>query len=103
MKPLILLVAGNVLLAPPHHAPVRASVEVSIFRVRDGFWAGSLRTRRDGGFTVRLLGDERYYFRVRPTRKPFCHSTGAVVEGERGTPVRVRIQVPTAREKKCES
>jgi hypothetical protein len=100
--PTILVVIGQILLSPPHHAPIRNSVEVSIFRQRGGFYVASLRTKPDGTFSQRLTPDN-YYFRVRPTRKPYCHTTAVRVNGSRrGQRVRVTIRVPTMREHRCE-
>jgi hypothetical protein len=99
--PLILIVVGHVLLVPPHHAPIRRSVEVSIFRARGDYFVKALRTRRDGSFETRLIADN-YIFRVRPTRKPYCHSTAVRIDGsQRGQRVPVRISVPTNREHGC--
>jgi hypothetical protein len=101
--PLILVVVGQVFLSPPRHAPIRRSVEVSIFRQRGGFYVTSLRTNRDGTFRQRLIADD-YYFRVRPTRKPYCHTTAVGIHGsQRGQRVRVSIRVPTMREHRCKS
>jgi len=103
IAPLILIVVGQVSLLPSHHVPIRRSVEeVSIFRKRGGFYVTSLRTNPDGTFRQRLIADD-YYFRVRPTRKPYCHTTAVWVNGsQRGQRVRVSIRVPTMTEHRCE-
>jgi hypothetical protein len=99
---IILVVAGQLFLSPPHHRLIRASVEVSIFRAPDVYFT-SLRTRRDGTFEQRLYPGD-YIFRVRPTRKPYCYWTAVGVTGHvRNERVPVHIRVATGREHQCAS
>ena len=94
-------ILGHVSLSPPHHAPIHRSVEVSIFYY--GYYLTSLRTKSDGSFFMRRRFPGDYYFRVKPTRKPYCHTTAVVINGGRGQRVPVRISVPTSREHRCGS
>jgi hypothetical protein len=94
-----LVVIGQVLFCAPHHAPVRRSVEVSVFRARDHAWVGSRRTSRLGGFTIRLVANERYAFRVRS--RGLCYTTTLTANGKEGQRIPVSIRVPTKREHRC--
>jgi hypothetical protein len=101
MKPFIVVLTGVAALSLPHGHSATKSAEISIFRVRDNHLVDSLRTRRDGRFRVGLEGHERFYFRVRPTSKPYCHTS--VIALGREHHQRVRVAVPTTREHLCET
>jgi hypothetical protein len=100
--PVVFPVVVQVLLLPPHHAPVRSSVQVEVFR-STGEPLVTLRTHRDGTFRIRRLFPGRFYFRVKPTRKPYCHTTAVGINGGRGHVTHVRIRVRTGKELRCSS
>jgi hypothetical protein len=99
--PIVFAVVGQVLLVPPHHAPIHARVELTVFQ--DGAYFSTPHVRRDGSFFMRRAYPGVFYFRVKPTRKPYCHTTAVRLNGGRGHITRIRITVPTGREHQCES